>query len=97
MKTPTYAPATAAQGQTETIEAKPAPGADPTAAAKEQVAGGPLMLIAYAMIWIFLFGYLFRLKRAQNQLASEVDALEQRLDHQIGQMEAQADENPASG
>lgn len=48
-------------------------------AVKEDVAGGPLLLTAYAAIWIVLLLYVIRLVRLQQRVQSDVARLEQVL------------------
>ena len=48
-------------------------------AVKEDVPGGPLLLAAYALIWLAVFGYVFRLVRLQRGVAENVARLQQDL------------------
>jgi CcmD family protein len=48
-------------------------------AVKEDVAGGPLMLAAYAVVWLVVFGYGFRLVRLQRGVEANLDRLERTL------------------
>lgn len=43
--------------------------------AQENVPGGPLLLSAYAVAWLLVFGYLLRLARLQRQNAADLDRL----------------------
>ena len=43
---------------------------------KEDVAGGPLMLIAYAVVWVAVFGYVFRLVRLHKGLEDNLSRVE---------------------
>jgi len=43
---------------------------------KEDVAGGPLMLAAYAVVWVTLFGYVWRLIRLQRGVEANLERLE---------------------
>ena len=43
---------------------------------KEDVAGGPLMLAAYAVVWLTLFGYVWRLNRLQRGVEANLERLE---------------------
>jgi CcmD family protein len=45
-------------------------------AVKEDVAGGPLMLAAYAVVWLVLFGYVFRMVRLQRGVEDNLERLE---------------------
>ena len=47
-----------------------------TGAVKEDVAGGPLMLAAYAVVWVTLFGYVWRLIRLQRGVEASLERLE---------------------
>jgi CcmD family protein len=49
-------------------------------AVKEDVPGGPLVLIAYALIWLAVFGYVFRLVRLQRGADENLARLQQDLD-----------------
>ncbi len=35
------------------------------------------LLAAYAVVWLFIFGYLYSLNRRQNRLRHEIDLLQQ--------------------
>lgn len=48
-------------------------------AVKEDVAGGPLLVAAYAAIWVVLLGYVLRLVRLQQRAQSDVARLERVL------------------
>ena len=48
-------------------------------ATDESVPGGTLMVIAYAVVWLFLFLYLVRMARLQASTAKKLDQLEQKL------------------
>jgi CcmD family protein len=48
-------------------------------AVKEDVAGGPLLLVAYAAIWVIVLLYVIRLVRQQQHAQAELDRLEQVL------------------
>ncbi|MEM8608877.1 MAG: CcmD family protein [Myxococcota bacterium] len=41
----------------------------------ERIPGGILMLVAYAIVWLLLFGYLFRMRMLQRQTADELRRL----------------------
>ena len=43
---------------------------------KEDIAGGPLMLAAYAVVWVTLFGYVWRLARLQRGVETNLERLE---------------------
>ncbi len=44
----------------------------------EDVPGGPLMVGAYALLWILVFGYLFMLSRRARNLEARIAQLESR-------------------
>jgi CcmD family protein len=44
-------------------------------AVAEDIAGGPLMLTAYAVIWVLLLAYVFRLTKLHNKTQVELDRL----------------------
>jgi CcmD family protein len=43
---------------------------------KEDIAGAPLMLAAYAVVWLALFGYVFRLVRLHRSLEDNLTRVE---------------------
>ena len=45
-------------------------------AVKEDIAGGPLMLAAYAVVWLAVFGYVFRLVRLHRTLEDNLTRVE---------------------
>ena len=49
---------------------------------KEDVAGGPLMLLAYAAVWIIVFGYVYRINRLQRGVEANVERLERSIARQ---------------
>lgn len=49
-------------------------------APKEQVAGGPLLLGAYALVWLLTCAYLWRLGRMQGRLETELQQLQRQLE-----------------
>lgn len=48
-------------------------------AVKEDVPGGPLLVGAYGLIWLVVFGYLVRLVRLQSHTEAEVARLDRAL------------------
>jgi CcmD family protein len=52
-----------------------------TGAVKEDVAGGPLMLAAYAVVWLAVFFYVFRMVRMQRGVEDNLSRLERSLAH----------------
>jgi CcmD family protein len=46
---------------------------------KEQVPGGPMVIAAYAVLWVLVGGFVLRMGRSQRVLESEVAAMEKRL------------------
>ena len=50
-------------------------------AVKEDVAGGPLMLAAYAVVWLAVFFYVFRMVRLQRGVEDNLSRLERSLAH----------------
>ena len=48
-------------------------------AVKEDVPGGPLLLAAYAVIWIFVLLFVMRLVRQQGQCERDLARLEKQL------------------
>ncbi|HEX4352206.1 MAG TPA: CcmD family protein [Polyangiales bacterium] len=55
-----------------------------TGAVKEDVAGGPLMLAAYAVVWLAVFGYVFRLVRLHRNIEVELARVERAVDSAAG-------------
>ena len=49
---------------------------------QEDVAGGPLMLIAYAAVWIIVFGYVWRINRLQRGVEAHLERLERSVSRQ---------------
>jgi CcmD family protein len=47
-----------------------------TGPVKEDVAGGPLMLAAYAVVWLAIFGYGFRLVRLHRSIEDNLSRVE---------------------
>jgi CcmD family protein len=48
-------------------------------AVKEDVPGGPLLVASYALIWLAVFGYVFRLVRLQRSADENLARLQQDL------------------
>lgn len=48
-------------------------------ATKEKVSGLNLMVIAYCMIWLIIFGYMFVLRRTQKKMDKDLGDLQARL------------------
>lgn len=46
---------------------------------QEDVAGGPLMLLAYAAVWVVVFGYVYRINRLQRGVEANVERLERSI------------------
>jgi CcmD family protein len=49
---------------------------------QEDVAGGPLMLLAYALVWLVVFGYVYRINRLQRGVEANVERLERSIARQ---------------
>jgi CcmD family protein len=62
----------AAQDRAQTFEAVSGP-------VKEDVPGGPLLVAAYAFVWLAVFGYVFRLVRLQRGADENLARLQQDL------------------
>jgi CcmD family protein len=43
---------------------------------KEDISGAPLLLAAYAVVWVTLFGYVWRLNRLQRGVEANLERLE---------------------
>ena len=48
-------------------------------AVKEDVPGGPLLLVAYGFVWLALFGYVLRLGKLQSRVETNLAGLERAL------------------
>lgn len=89
--------------ETATVAAQAAADAATTAnqgipmLAKEEVPGGPLMIAAYLVMWIIVFGYLIWMHRNNQRLLAEVELLEQRLDDRIAARHEVRKEKGSSG
>ena len=46
-----------------------------TGPVKESVPGGPLLLAAYAVAWLLIFFYIWRIHAQQKELARRIEAL----------------------
>jgi CcmD family protein len=53
-----------------------------TGGTQEDVAGGPLMLLAYAAVWVVVFGYVYRINRLQRGVQTDVERLERSIARQ---------------
>jgi CcmD family protein len=51
---------------------------------QEDVAGGPLMLLAYAAVWLVVFGYVYRINKLQRGVEANLDRLERSIAGQGG-------------
>jgi len=49
-------------------------------AVEEDIAGGPLMLAAYAFVWLAVFGYVLRLIGLQRRTLEEIAGLRREID-----------------
>lgn len=47
-----------------------------TGGVKEDISGAPLMLAAYAVVWVTLFGYVWRIHRLQRGVEANLERLE---------------------
>ena len=43
---------------------------------KEDISGAPLLLAAYAVVWVTLFGYVWRISRLQRGVEANLERLE---------------------
>ena len=46
----------------------------------ENVPGGPLLLGAYALVWLLTMGYVFRVGRLEAKLSADVEALARQIE-----------------
>jgi hypothetical protein len=51
---------------------------------KEDVPGGPLLVAGYAILWVAMLAYLFRLVRLQQRAQNDLARLEQALARDSG-------------
>jgi CcmD family protein len=70
---PAAAPADATDSRAASFQAV-------SGAVKEDVPGGPLMLAAYAFVWLAVFGYVFRLVRLHRNVEVELARVERAID-----------------
>lgn len=49
-------------------------------AVEEDIAGGPLMLAAYAFVWLVVFGYVLRLIGLQRRTLEEIAGLKRAIE-----------------
>jgi CcmD family protein len=54
-------------------------------AQREDVAGGPLLLAAYGVIWVLVLLYVIRLVRLQSRSQADVERLERVLSKDAAQ------------
>ena len=81
------APAEAAEDTSEETVAEVG-AIDPTAM-REEVAGGPLLLAAYLALWVVIFVYIFRVRKATEKMATDVAELETRLEEGLRRAQSQ--------
>ena len=72
--------APAPEQDTEAVVEVPASKGVDISAAKEEVAGGPLMVAAYLAIWMVVFYFIFKVRKQTDELSSRVEEMEQKLD-----------------
>jgi CcmD family protein len=65
-------PQDAAEGRAQSFQAV-------SGGVKEDIAGGPLMLAAYAAVWIAVFGYVLRLVRLHRSLEDNLTRVERAI------------------
>jgi CcmD family protein len=58
-------------------------------AVREDVPGGPLMVAAYALIWVAVLGYVFRLVRLHKNVDENLSRLQQDLAKATKHLETQ--------
>jgi len=51
---------------------------------KEDVPGGPLTVVAYAVVWIVLFGFVLRLNRLQRGVQTDLERLARSVNEHAG-------------
>lgn len=61
-------------------------------AVAEDIAGGPLMLVAYGIIWALVLAYVFRLVHLHGKTQLEIERLSKALGSQSGDKPANASE-----
>ena len=70
----------AEEASTEAVVEVPSEKGVDISAAKEEVAGGPLMVAAYLAIWLVVFYFIFRVRNQTEKLSARVEEMEQKLD-----------------
>ena len=58
---------------------------------KESVAGGPLLLAAYAVLWLIVLGLIMRIFQRQNKLVKSIDTLQRNLDRRFASGELRSE------
>jgi CcmD family protein len=71
--------ASAQDGKADNAEDRAASFQAVSGGTQEDVAGGPLMLIAYAAVWIVVFGYVYRINSLQRGVEANVERLERSI------------------
>jgi CcmD family protein len=71
----TAQPAATEQTEETAAEERAAQFVGVTGPEAESVPGGPLLLAAYAVVWVLLFLFLFRMRGLQRQTATELERL----------------------
>lgn len=70
------------QGQHSGVEQ---PGGQPVEIVREEVPGGPLLVVAYLALWVVLFLFVFLTRRSQEALRGQILSLEEQLDTHISE------------
>jgi CcmD family protein len=68
-------PSSAEQAEETAAEERAAQFVGVTGPEAESIPGGPLLLGAYAVVWVLLFLFLFRMRGLQRQTAEELERL----------------------
>ncbi len=63
-----------------------------TGATKEDVPGGPLLIAAYAVVWLSVFGYVLRLGRLHGDVAQSLARVESAVTRASAQARAPGSE-----
>ena len=59
---------------------------------KESVPGGPLLVIAYGVVWAVVFGYVLRLGKQMKRAEDDIARLEKSLGHAAAAPSARAND-----
>jgi CcmD family protein len=77
-----FSPLASAQDAQNTPDDRAASFQAVSGGTQEDVAGGPLMLLAYAAVWLVIFGYVYRINKLQRGVEANLERLERSIARQ---------------